>query len=255
LQFDEKWAFVFKKRQHCSEEELAQERVGDCWDHLGFDPEHRLVLSVVFGPRIGPNVHAVVQQVKKQLAGRVPSLITTDGYSTYAEAFARAFSFMLQPKHQRGQPNPGGPKRQLLAGLNYAIVEKRREHGRVVEVTPQIVYGTEASLQAALKRSRVSSQVNTSFVERHNATDRHRNARKARRTYRFSKDWDVHAAVGYFTLYSYNFCWPVSTLRLREGQGKNRRWRQRTPAMSAGLTDHIWTLCEWLSLPAGRDAS
>jgi hypothetical protein len=57
----------------------------------------------------------------------------------------------------------------------------------------------------------------------------------------------VHEAVSYFTLYSYNFCWPVRTLR----QGSRRKgYRQRTPAMAAGLTDHIWTLKEWLSRPA-----
>ena len=57
----------------------------------------------------------------------------------------------------------------------------------------------------------------------------------------------VHEAVSYFTLYSYNFCWPVRTLR----QGSRRKgYRQRTPAMAAGLADHIWTLKEWLSRPA-----
>ena len=78
------------------------------------------------------------------------------------------------------------------------------------------------------------------FVERHNGTDRNRNARKVRKTYCFSKDWQVHEAVGYFTLYSYNFCWPVRTLR----QGNRRQ------AMAAGLTDHVWTLKEWLTRPA-----
>ena len=84
-------------------------------------------------------------------------------------------------------------------------------------------------------------------MERQNGTDRHRNARKARKTYRFSKDWRYHEAVTYLSLYSYNFCWPVRTLR----QGSRREgYRQRTPAMAAGLTDHIWTLKEWLSRPA-----
>ena len=42
---DEKWGYVYKKRGHCTPEELEQERVGDCWDHIAFDPEHRLVLG------------------------------------------------------------------------------------------------------------------------------------------------------------------------------------------------------------------
>jgi hypothetical protein len=57
----------------------------------------------------------------------------------------------------------------------------------------------------------------------------------------------VHEAVTYFTAYSANFCWPVRTLRQQVGP---RRYRQRTPAMAAELTDHIWTLKEWLAYPA-----
>jgi hypothetical protein len=86
----------------------------------------------------------------------------------------------------------------------------------------------------------------TAFIERQNGTDRNRNARKVRKSYCFSKNWDVHEALTYFTLYSYNFCWPVRTLRVREADGQ---WRQRTPAMAAGLSDHIWPLSEWLSFP------
>ena len=83
----------------------------------------------------------------------------------------------------------------------------------------------------------MSRTVNTSFVERQHGTDRGRNARKARKTYRFSKDWRVHEAMTYFTLYSYNFCWPVRTLRragrARAGGGSGRpRWRRAWPIMS-----------------------
>lgn len=226
--------------------------MGDCWDHVAYDPEHRLVLSVIFGKRIGPNVHAVVRQVKEQLDGRVPRLITTDEYAAYAQAIRRTFSMVSKPRHKRGKPNPGGAKRRLLRGLTYATVCKRRENGRVVEVTTNVVFGTERNVQAALEASAVSSHVNTSFLERHNGTDRHRNARKGRKTYRFSKDWDIHAAVGYFTLYSYNFCWCVRTLAIKRSK---RRRRPRTPAMAAGLADHLWSLSEWLSFPARSGAS
>jgi hypothetical protein len=87
----------------------------------------------------------------------------------------------------------------------------------------------------------------TVFVERHNGTDRHRNARKARKTYRFSKDWEVHEAMSYFTLYNYNFCWPVRTLRVRDDRGD---WRPRSPAIAAGLADHVWSMAEWFTMPA-----
>ena len=87
------------------------------------------------------------------------------------------------------------------------------------------------------------------LVERHNGTDRNRNARKARKTYCFSKDWWIHRAVTFFTMYSYNFCWPVRTLRKKVGR---KKYQPRTPAMVAGLTDHIWSIQEWASFPAKK---
>lgn len=110
----------------------------------------------------------------------------------------------------------------------------------------------ERRVRAALDASPVSRQVNTAFVERHNGTDRNRNSRKVRKTYCFSKDWSIHQAVGFFTLYSYNFCWPVRTPRRSQADGS---WHNRTPAMAAGLTDHVWTLTEWLTLPAVRHST
>ena len=89
--------------------------------------------------------------------------------------------------------------------------------------------------------------MNISFVERQNGTDRNRNARKVRKSYCFSKDWSVHRAITYFTMYSDNFCWPVRTLRVK---GEDGTWQQQTPAMAAGLADHVRSLSEWLTLPA-----
>ena len=57
-----------------------------------------------------------------------------------------------------------------------------------------------------------------SNINSHTYTDRNRNGRKVRKTYCFSKDWSVHQAITYFTMYSYNFCWPVRPLRVK-GEG------------------------------------
>ena len=89
----------------------------------------------------------------------------------------------------------------------------------MVEIVTRVVFGTMAAVQAALAKSKVSRRINTSFLERQNATDRHHNARKVRKTYTFSKDWRVHEAMTYFTMYSYNFCWPVRTLNERDDEG------------------------------------
>ncbi len=76
-----------------------------------------------------------------------------------------------------------------------------------------------AAVIAALGMSRVSRAISTAFVERQNGTDRHRNARKARKMYRFSKDWRYHEAVTYLTMYVYDFCWAVRTLRIKDEGG------------------------------------
>jgi hypothetical protein len=57
----------------------------------------------------------------------------------------------------------------------------------------------------------------------------------------------VHRAASAFSYLSYNFCWPVRTLRVRQEGG---RWQPRTPAMAAGLADHVWSLKEWLTYTA-----
>ncbi len=95
--------------------------------------------------------------------------------------------------------------------------------------------------------SKVSRAINTAFVERESATDRHRNARQARKTDRYSKDWRDHEAVTFLSLSSDNFCWPVRTFALKDDQGRRR---ERSPAMAAGLADHVWSMSEWLSFPA-----
>ena len=101
---------------------------------------------------------------------------------------------------------PGRPKAPLqvpLPELHYATVHKTREKGRVVKIAYKVVFGVVAAVMAAVSASRVSRHINTAFIERHNGTDRNRNSRKVRKTYCFSKDWDTHEAVGYFTMYSY----------------------------------------------------
>src|SRR5450759_5020457 len=76
VQMDEKWSFVRKKEKNCQEGE-ADQRCGDNWDHVAFDPEHRLVLATVPGKRSAEKVQELVAEVKERLAGRVPRLITT----------------------------------------------------------------------------------------------------------------------------------------------------------------------------------
>jgi hypothetical protein len=135
--------------------------------------------------------------------------------------------------------------------VTYATVHKHRQSNHVVAVEQRLIYGPPERFEEVLGASTVSRRVNTSFVERHNGTDRGRNARKARKTYRFSKDWQVHEAMTYPTMNSYNFCWSVRTLRVKD---EEQQWRERSPAVAAGLTDHVWTWREWFRRPAAQSA-
>lgn len=214
---------------------------------MAYDPEQRLVLNVVPGKRTAAKVEASVQDAKKRLGGRVPNLITTDEYPAYAGAILSAWGETVTPPSTGKPGRPKAPYQVPPVDLKYATVHKTREKGRVVKIDFRVVFGTVLAVQAALAISQVSKAINTAFIERQNGTDRNRNGRKVRKTYCFSKDWDIHEAVTYFTMYSYNFCWPVRTLRQRDADG---RWQERTPAMAAGLTDHPWSLAEWLKTPA-----
>lgn len=246
-QFDEKWAFVYKKEARCDREVPSDGRCGDHWDHVAFDPEHKLVVALVPGKRTRKNVRLLVREFHRRTGGRLMRLITSDDYKPYRDAILEVYgeSYPRQRKGRRGRrPNPG---RRAPEGLLYATVRKHRRKGRVVRVSTHLIYGRREDLEKALGASRCSREVNIAFVERYNGTDRHQNARKLRRSYRFSKDWDVHEAATFFSAYSYNFCWPVRTLRGRTADG---RWGPPcSPAMSAGLTDHVWTLREWVTLP------
>jgi IS1 family transposase len=249
VQFDEKWSFVAQKEKHGDPDQPGDRQQGDNWDHVALDPEHRLVVSVVPGKRTEDKTHQLVQDFRQRTGGRLMNLMTSDEYAAYKTAIFEAYA-VTQEQPRTGRPGrPRKPKKVLPKELKYATVHKERENGRVVKVTTRVVFGTVTAVLAALAVSLVSKVVNTAFVERHHGSDRNRNRRKVRKTGCFSKDWQVHEAMTCFTMYSYNFCWPVRTLRKKVGR---KKYKPRTPAMVAGLTDHIWTIQEWASYPARK---
>ena len=244
VQFDEKWSFVGRKEKNCVSDNAT---AGDCWDHTAIDPESRLIVSLVVGKRTAASANALVRDFRARTGGRLMRLMTSDEYSAYPEAILATYGRLVQP---RRTGRPGRPREPYVAvprELTYATVHKERENNRVVRVSRRVVFGTARAVDRGLAQSRVSRTVNTSFMERHNATDRHRCSRKIRKTYQFSKEWTAHQAATRFSYFSYNFCWPVRTLRAGGDEGP---WQPRTPAMAAGLTDHVWSLAEWLTFPA-----
>ena len=173
------------------------------------------MLSVVPGARTAENAEAVVADVKERTEGRPLRLMTSDAYPAYQEAILQVYGTEVTTTPTGRDSKRMVPEKVPPPELTYATVEKKRRLGRVVEILVHLIFGTMAALARALRLSKVSRKVNTSFLERYNATDRHRNARKVRKTYTFSNDWQVHESMTYFTIYSYNFCWSVRTLNER----------------------------------------
>lgn len=235
-----------KKEKQCDRSRTEDDGCGDCWDHLAFDPEHRLIVSLVCGRRTEELTFELVADFHARTGGRVMDLMLSDAYASYATAILVTYGVEVVPERTGRRGRPPKPYQALPEGLTYATVQKQREGGRVVAVTTQVVYGTEAAVAEALASLAIGETVNTAHEERFHGTDRNRNARKVRKAYTFSKDWEVHVAVTKFVRYSYNFCWPVRTLRVR---GAEETWEARTPALAAGLTDHVWSLREWVTLP------
>jgi hypothetical protein len=247
VQVDEKWGFVFQKEPSCDPDDPLDLLRGDDWDHTAVDPESRFLLALVPGKRDTAHCLELIQQVHDRPAGRRDLLMTSDAHAPDATAIEAVYG-VEQPQPKRPGPGrPPKPKRVLPPELCYATVCKKPKKGRVVEVVRTLIFGVVLLLEAYLERSQVSTTINTSFVARHNGTDRHQNARKHRKTYGFSKDIELHHAASYFIGYRYNFCWCVRTLRV---PGEDGHWQQRTPAMAAGLSDHIWSLWEWITYPA-----
>lgn len=235
-----------KKAKPGDPEDLADAEQGDKWDPGALDPEPRVVVSVVPGKRTAEKVEKRVHACQPRTGSRPRTLLTSEEYPAYPPALLTASGQEVVPPRTGKPGRPTAPYTVAPPELQDATVHKTREKGRVVAVDFRVICGTVGGVMAARAQSVLSKAITPAFSERQNGTHRNRHARKVRQSSCFSQNWDVHEAVTYFTLSSSNCCWSVRTLRVRDADG---RWRQRTPAMAAGLTDHIWTLSEWLTFP------
>jgi len=217
------------------------------------DPETKLIISLVVGRRHADTVVQVFTDFYDRTDGALPELITTDGYAVYEAVVLDTYGVWreelgLTPKEEAGFERTGMPAFYFPVEITYATVRKERKGGRVVEVTSQVVLGSEGQAEKALQESERSQTINTSFVERWFGTQRQFSGRKKRKAYTFSKGLSFHEACTWLVVVGYNFGWCVRTLR-QKVQEDPPRYHYRTPAMAAGLADHVWTMHELLSYP------
>jgi IS1 family transposase len=221
------------------------------WVWAAIDPVSKLLLAIDVGDQTLAMAQRVVHQVAQVLAlGCVP-LFLTDGFKEYSTALLAHFGHWGQlPRRQAAGPAPK-PRWMPLPALLYAQMVKQYRRRRVVHVRHRVVFGTLARVNQVLAAT--GWQINTAFIERVNLTIRQHVAAVGRRVITLCKgEAGVRQQLVLYQTY-YNFCLPHAALRRpwpqplpTNGMGSAKTWRPRTPAMAAGLTDHVWSLREVL---------
>src|SRR3989475_5749897 len=208
------------------------------WMGLAMMVSTRLWLAgVVQGSRDRQLADALLQQVRRCAAGLRPLLVLTDGWSAYPNSIRRAFREKV--KLTRGV---GRACLQVWPELHIGTVIKRTEKKRVVEITRRMAHGLLSQAEQLLQGSRGGIVLNTAFIERLNATFRQRKARLTRRSRHAARRLKALETGMYLIGCSYNFCFPHHELSKTKHVGS-----PCTPAMAAGLTDHVWSIRELLS--------
>ena len=163
-------------------------------------------------------------------------LVITDGWGAYPNSIKRAFREKIKER-----PGPGKCCLRVWQGLCIATVIKRTQKMRVVEVTRKMTHGALEQAEALLKQSRGGSVLNTAFIERLNGTMRERLATLTRKCRHAARRLRAVETGMYLIGSTYNFCFPHHEL----SKAKHRGY-PCTPAMAAGLTDHVWSIFELL---------
>src|SRR5262249_30624447 len=230
-----------KKQKRCHGHEADE--AGDMWDHTAVAADSKLVVSLVVGKRTQEQTKALVQDAKSRLRpGHLPASFT-DAYVGDESALLEAFGRRYTPPRHGSSGRAGRPMVLWPQGLAYGQVHKIYKGSRVERVEVRAVHG-KARLKHVLYLLGYKV-INTSVVERHNGTSRLRNHRKVRKPLAFSKATRYHRWMSWLAVGLDNFCHGHGSLKVtHEGQVAHR-----SPAMAATLTDHIWSIREWLLCP------
>src|SRR3989475_12745104 len=210
IQCDEIWSFVYAKAKHLPEKYKGAVGYGDVWTWTALDAETKLVPSWAVGRRDGFTARAFISDLADRLATRVQ--LTTDGHKVYLEAvegaFGNAIDYAMLIKTYEGDSGKHTP------------AERRYSPAVCTGEFPQRITGDPDP-----------NYISTSYVERQNLTMRMSMRRFTRLTNAFSKKVDNHKAAIALHFMHYNFARLHKTLRV-------------TPAMEAGISDHVWGLDE-----------
>jgi IS1 family transposase len=208
LEIDEVWSYVGKKQAHLTPKDSPD--FGDVYTFTALDASSRMIITYRIGKRDQETTDAFIADLRARLL--VMPQITSDGWSCYPSAIGSSFG-------------PGVDYAQMHKGF-HASGERdddyRTAQPRNPIVTKHAIFGAPDMKKAS-----------TSYAERQNGSQRHITGRMRRMVYAFSKKLDHHRAALALGYAWYNLGRVVRTLRV-------------TPAMQAGVTDHIWTLEEFM---------
>jgi IS1 family transposase len=207
IQVDEIWSFVGAKQKNVPE--AKKNEWGDIWTWTALDADSKLMVSYAVGPRSPRMAFGVMHDLASRLAGNVQ--LTTDGLYWYPHAVESAFGI----------------------GVDYATLTKHYAGGNTASEGPtRYSPGRFTGATRAIVRGNPNPRhISTSFVERQNLTMRMHMRRFTRLTNGFSKKIEMHAHSVALHFAYYNFCKIHQTLRV-------------TPAMEAGISDHVWSVEE-----------
>ena len=177
----------------------------------------------------------VFQTLQRRGHPDAPPPTVSDGWGGIDNAMVEVYG---QVPAYKGIGRPPTRKRPQ-PGWQYVQMVKQRENGRVVGIKVRVVFGDPIETLALLGKS-------TSYIERTHLTMRLFNGRLVRKTLAFSKEVGMYRASAAWEDLVYNLARPLKTLRVEIFGDPKRRWKQRSPAMASGLTDHIWTVKELL---------
>ena len=175
-------------------------------------------------------------------------LIGVDGLASYVTAFWRAF----REKVHTGRR--GRPPYRLPRGVLLGQVVKSHSGRRLVGVVRRAVWGSPGRIDRVLQRTGTGRQINTSYIERLNATFRSRLASLVRRGRGLAHRVETLECGMYLVGCVYNFCTEHRSLRVSVPEGTTK-WQGRTPAMAARWTDHVWSVQELLVLQGSHGPS
>jgi IS1 family transposase len=253
LQLDEVYAVLrgVKEGEISAKQAIKRLERSRHWVWTAIDPVSKLLVAIEVGPRTLEMAQRVVHHVVGVLAPGWRPAWFSDGFKGYLPAIVGHCGWWVHPERRPGKGPWPKPRWMPLPGLLYAQVVKQYRRKRLVRMKHRVVFGTMEAIEQVL--SVCGWKINTAFVERLNLDIRQRVAAIGRRVNTLCQGEDglQHQLVLFQTYH--NFVLPHASLRqpllvpeATNGSGSAKVWQLRTPAMAAGLTDHVWSLQEVL---------